>query len=230
MDQTRHDAIIEKIKKLLALSQSPNQEEAERAAEKARELLTKYDLSVDQFEDIQVEEKIIKQFLKKPNLWRLTIFGTISEFYFCRFIIKQTQYSDATVYGFDIIGKSHHITIASSVCEYIEKAIVRISRERCRANAKSKFRESFRYGMAVEICTRLETMKRIRETGGPGEEKSLILKEDQKIQEYLSRMDLSSFDSGKKPNNKSAFRRGVEAGANVALNEQIKNDRYAIGQ
>lgn len=45
MDQD-NDVIIDKVRKLLALSKSPNKEEAARAAEKARDMVIKYNLSI----------------------------------------------------------------------------------------------------------------------------------------------------------------------------------------
>jgi hypothetical protein len=112
-----HEVIIDKIRKILALSQSPNGEEAERAAEKARELLIKYNLSIDQFEDVKIEEKIIGRFFKKPRLWRLVLINTITEFYFCRSLIIKGVLPGGGIYDYkiEIIGKPHHVAIAVSI-------------------------------------------------------------------------------------------------------------------
>ncbi len=93
-----------------------------------------------------------------------------------------------------------------------------------------KFRESFRYGMAVQIGARLKEMKRIRETGGRGEETALIMKEDREVEDFWNGKRTGNYNIGKIPDNKSAFRRGIDAAQNIALNDQIKNDRHAINQ
>ena len=50
-----NDQIIERIQKLLSLANSDNENEAQLAASKANELLTKYNLSLQEVEGINLE-------------------------------------------------------------------------------------------------------------------------------------------------------------------------------
>jgi hypothetical protein len=132
MEERDIDNIVEKVKKLLALSKSPNQAEAELAAEKAREMIMKYNLSA---EDLDEQEILRYGFLtsrKKPKVWRLVSAKEISEFYFCRFLIVENREGCRL----EIIGKRHHALIAESMFNYLEQAIMRITQKSCNKNAK----------------------------------------------------------------------------------------------
>lgn len=226
MDTQDNDIIIEKVRKLLALSGSPNQAEATRAAEKAREMITKYNLSAD---DLGPEEEVCRYGVSahriKPAPWKLILAEAVSEFYFCRFLLVECP--DGFI--FQIIGRRHHAMIAASMLEYIEKAVIRISREKIRKNAKLKFRNSFKYGMACEIRARLLEMKREKERLGPADEKSLIVREDERVEEFLNSIGAQSF-SIKKPLSKNAFNQGVDAGSSVQLGEQLGHNTRRIAR
>jgi hypothetical protein len=72
MENRELDKIIEKIRKCLALATSPNENEAQRAAQKAHELLIRYNLSMQQvehvkseYEEKKVDEKIFRKAVEK---------------------------------------------------------------------------------------------------------------------------------------------------------------------
>lgn len=78
--------IKDKISKLLALSESPNEHEAQLALQKAKELMTQHRLSV---EDLTPQSRVIHRetdvtFSKRRDSWTLALAGVIAENYCCR--------------------------------------------------------------------------------------------------------------------------------------------------
>lgn len=78
--------ILEKIRKLLALSESPNEYEAALAAARARALLDKYDLSMDEVE-VRAEEVLLHTVstgVNKPYLWMGHLASDVGFAFNCR--------------------------------------------------------------------------------------------------------------------------------------------------
>lgn len=78
--------ILEKIRKLLALSESPNEHEAALAAARARALLDKYDLSMDEV-DIKAEEVLLHTVstgTRKPYPWMGHLAADVGYAFNCR--------------------------------------------------------------------------------------------------------------------------------------------------
>lgn len=81
-------SVKDKIKKLLALSQSPNENEARDALLKAKEFMAKYKLSEDDFEgqDAELRHVIyedIKWTTDSGNIWMAELCQVIAENYCC---------------------------------------------------------------------------------------------------------------------------------------------------
>jgi hypothetical protein len=79
-------SIIERVKKLLALGESPNENEAQTAMLKARELMAKYKIELKEIEGEQqqtVENKKQVEYTSKKGKWILTLSSIIAENYSC---------------------------------------------------------------------------------------------------------------------------------------------------
>jgi len=217
------DKLISTVKKLLALAQSPNKAEAELAAQRAYELLEKYNLEMptDIKEDLTITEVTLKEgrTLKK---WYQYLAIVVAELYFCQIL---TCYNyDKTSYRLILVGRPHNVTICQSIFDYIYKAILREARS-IRKNAKTKYRESFKYGMASEIAQRLRAKKKSISNEG----NALIISESALIDEYLKPKGIKTVPFKNKLNHQQGFSEGLAAGSKVSLTDQLSSGCKQIG-
>ncbi len=222
--------IVEKIRKLLALSQSDNEAEASLAMQRVHELLVKYNLEM---EEVKVNNTpVTKEVMadgQRLKEWRLELAVGIAKAYFCKTLITNFDYG---YYEFNLVGKPHNIEIAKSMYEYLESAIMRISKKNIRKNAKAKYRESYKYGMAMRLADRLQ--EKMHSYGEKTDRKSKALvvnlyeNEKMLIEEFLSGKKIGTFDKKFKNNNGSAISRGYAAGANVSLNNQLYGNQLPL--
>ena len=83
---TREEKLIDKIRKLMALSHSPNEHEAALAAARAREILDKYDLSLTEVEmsGEEIIEHRVDTGTRGPRLWMGRLAVSVSKAFSCR--------------------------------------------------------------------------------------------------------------------------------------------------
>jgi hypothetical protein len=142
------DSIKARVKKLLALSKSPNENEAMAALEKAQELIKVYGLGKSECLYQSVEVKSTKRYVP----WRGLIGGAVSWLYNCH------HYRDVGHGTFVFTGDSFDAFMAGEMYTYLAKTIERIARQNIRKNAKAKFRRDFKWGMASRLYDRIETL------------------------------------------------------------------------
>lgn len=211
------EKLIGKIQKLLALSKSPNKAEAELAAQRAHELLTKYNLSMD-----DVQEREIREFniISGRNLktWKHLLIDNVARYYYCKSLFYERG---SGYYRIVFIGQRHNIIVCKSMFDYLHKTILRESRS-IHKNAKNKYREDFKLGMAVKISERL---KQLSDQKIIPEEKDLVIRENDKIDKYLSEKNTYSENFELDIKKAEAYWKGIQAGKKVSLNEQIKSNR-----
>jgi hypothetical protein len=209
------EKLIDKIKKLLALSKSPNEAEAELAAQRAHEILTKYKLSMDDVEEKEIREGnvITGRSLKK---WRHILIDNIAKYYYCQCL----QYEgDSGYYRIVFIGQKHNIIICKSMYDYLEKSILRECRN-IHKNAKYKYRETFKLGMVLRISERLKEFSKITNT----DERALVITENKLIEKYLENKEVYTQKIDYDLENINAYMKGKMAGNKVSLNGQVKNN------
>lgn len=80
------EKLIDKIRKLMALSQSPNEHEAALAAARARDILDKYDLSLTEVEmnDEEIVEHRVDTGTRNAPLWMGRLAVSVSKAFNCR--------------------------------------------------------------------------------------------------------------------------------------------------
>jgi len=197
--------IKNKIRKLLALSKSPNENEAAAALEKANKLMEEY--SLDETE-IHFESAGVKS-TKTYTLWRTIIANAVTWLYGCY------SYRDQDTGERIFSGESLDVFMASEMFAYLTKAIERCAKTNIRKNAKYKFRQSFKTGMARRIYDRIMQL---------GKSCSWSSRRDEKIEkalEYTGRsVQLVDSKPGKTSINRSAAARGTLYGDGVSLVRQ----------
>lgn len=128
--------VKDKIAKLLALAESPNENEAKSALLKARELMAQYKLSPDEIareKDEAVKNEILSfKFTKMTNDWIPNLASIIATHYCCKVYLSSEKYSKTSQIG--LIGLADDFDICKKIITYaIECVLVktnRISRNR----------------------------------------------------------------------------------------------------
>jgi hypothetical protein len=188
------DEAIEKVKKLLALSRSPNEHEAALAATKAKQILDQYNLSGINFDEESKRPNFIKEFLVPiDNLeqWNNEISKVVMEVYNCSiFLIYEDDRPNFIVFGEEANGK-----IAAYVLDYMIKSVNRMAEECWERQQsgewiditelilnhqfsmkglidKELFLGSYKIGAAIRICEKLMMRLKSKEIS---KEKALII-------------------------------------------------------
>lgn len=156
--------ILEKIKKLLRLSQSGNIHEAAAAAAKAQELLAKYNVAREsiRLEDDPLEaQRIHKKTRQRLEDWAYSLARCCAEAFDCRFY--HIPYAGDTVF----VGVGADPEVCAWMYGYLYKTLlrlastyIRIECKRLRSNASRKnARDSFLQGAVAVIKKRLVQQK-----------------------------------------------------------------------
>lgn len=220
------EKISEKIKKLLALSESPNEAEAMAAFAKAQEMLTQYQLSVTDLADScpeKVEEQMIEEFQKSTS-WKEILFNAIAKANYCMLFNRRSYQNVKQM----LLGRPSNIQSAKIQYEYLVGAIEQLA---SLEDSDRSFRNAFRLGAANRLYTRIEeVIERQKSEGITGNKpvpglivRSLYEKLNAEVQAY-AKANLKM----KKPRQSRAycssadgFFAGQEAGNKISLNKQL---------
>src|SRR6056297_3342508 len=118
--------IIDKIKKLLALSKSPNEKEAASALQKAKALLAKYGIDFSEINkaNINILEKV---FIKNKEIsnWQYKLIECITYSTFTEAIIEVNDKEQEI----KIIGRKVNVITAMNLYEYLDTTVFQISKK-----------------------------------------------------------------------------------------------------
>lgn len=205
-------AVLNKVKKLFALSQSPNEAEAALAMEKAHTLLKEHNLSIN---DISKDSKYdIKETLvfdgKYDSKWKSILLAGTAEANYCT-ILKARTNDGTSRY---VVGKEHNAIVAIETYKYLITVIERLSKK-----INGSDRGSYKLGMASILYRRLKDLV-IKETSDCT---ALVVQEKSMIDEYLKDNDYKTTSLVVRAANQSAYLRGIKDGNDICLNKQVKS-------
>jgi hypothetical protein len=202
------ETVKNRIRKLLALSKSNNENEAAAALEKANYLISEYKLdeSALKFESVKIRSTM------RLVPWRSLIANAVSWLY-CAYL-----YRDNGVYVFT--GEPMYVFMAGEMYSYLVKAVERIAGKSIRSNAKYLFRQSFKYGMADRIYDRIHILGQDCSWAPFRQSKS------EEVKEYVENaVSMVTQNSKTRKVNKYAFNRGLTAANDVSLTRQAGYSR-----
>lgn len=142
------EQIKTRIKKLLALSKSDNENEAASALEKANELIKEYGIDEGAVRFNSVSAKGMKTYRR----WRVLLGNAVAWLYSCH------RYTSSETGNYIFTGEPLYAFMAAEMFLYLSKTIERIAKKEIRKNAKLKFRDSFKYGLATRLYERIYEM------------------------------------------------------------------------
>lgn len=220
--------LIERIKKLFALSKSPNRAEAAAALGKANELMLAYNISMGMVEDYENDPVTMKRVkcsgASKP--WRLLLMTMIARANLCHaFGTGRSNY-------FLLLGREGNLITVSLMWDYLVKCVERIHARECPRQAKYQYRESFKMGIASGIADKIA--EQMKSPLGSQEENALVVSlyqnEKRRIDEYVENQGWGVESEKIEANNRMAFAKGCIHGRQVNVNRQVDGrDQERIG-
>lgn len=128
MEAQTQGAVVSKITKLLALSKSDNQHEAQLALSKAQELMCKHNVTVTELDgesDDKVSTIRIDETTKGCSPYRYRLAGALSEQFRCKVVLNSTRNGGRTHNSRIVVyGQSKDAEIFIEVFEWAHKAFL----------------------------------------------------------------------------------------------------------
>lgn len=215
-----NEQIKKKIKKLLALSKSPNENEAVAALEKARKLMEENGLS-EQDCNVYTEEA---KYLKSRPLWRYIIAKGVA--WINGTVIRIVGDHNLLVVRFH--GSETDVFISKEMYQYLVKTVNRMAKQNIRKNAKNAYINSYKEGMAASLYKRMLQAGELYSWANK-RESQLEAIEKYVVELYKVRYETSRIKRKKQKTNNIAFYRGSNDGEKINLNRQTtENNRKYI--
>jgi hypothetical protein len=199
------EIIKRRIKKLLALSKSPNENEAVAALEKARALMNEYHLT--ETECIYARHSV--KATKRLSKWRCVLSNAVAWLNYCE-SFRNTVRGEMIFYG-----ESFDAFMAGEMYQYLSKTIERMAKRNIRKTAKLKYREKYKLGMACRLSYRIHEIGDAASWGPDRGSKLLAVKKAMEGAVAIVTKDLKLGGNGG-----IAFQRGASDGDGVSLNRQ----------
>lgn len=225
--------VLEKIKKLLRLGQSPNRHEAELAVQRAFELASRYQIDI---ESVSLEDdirKIVSESFPSPSrlsFARKKILNLLKSFFNVN-IVFQPRPRWCGVSSVTFLGKTVDIQIAKYVYDYLHTCCARSLKDFCRQqrrkpskSTQENFIQGFIYGIAFKL--------RAAQAVLPHDQHGLVIKEgarrEQAEAEMFSKAELRPVKAELKRRNERALVNGWHEGQKVEIRKPIEAN--AAGQ
>lgn len=180
MSETSKDKIIEKIRKLLALSQSPNENEAMAATEKAQALLAEYNISMDQVQgkaatpgdDFVIDSEITTE--SRP--WPRAMLSALAALHFGKHFFSHVYtpnlkrangYERTDKHSF--VGAPHNVEIIKMLAKYLLDTVERLAKDagaQVHVKQRSAYVTAFKDACAARIAERLVQRRKDAMRGG----------------------------------------------------------------
>lgn len=219
------DRMIDRVRKVLAMTESPNEGEARIAMEMAHRMLKEYNLSMS---DLEVERAEVLEstyyIANRIVLWRERLFAAVLRTNYCDYVVRIRREYDPTARRNDsirrltMIGRADNIEAARAMLDYLYEVVERLTKPITGNDAK----KSFRLGLVDTLIKRLYAMRKqdSEETGT-----ALVLREDAKVKQYLANLGVTETDrKATEITDPLAYIQGRTVGHTVALNKQVKGE------
>lgn len=243
------EKVIGKVRKLLALASSnPNEQEAESAANKARELLEAYNL------DAAIVNKKTNKFAPRDKTltrgglynWQRDLWNQVAHLNFCKYWYIRGIYA-GTEYQHEILGSKANVIATQVMANYLQDTIERLARvwvHKYRPGKSVFIKEAIAYreGIAARLAARLWNLRqeRIAEDearvkaerernaeAGVFTENAMVIVDVINTEEDLNNDFLNNWEPGTsaaKRVEREARQRAAEIAANEALKAQEEWD------
>lgn len=238
------DRVVERIKKLLALTASQNPNEAALAASKAQELLFRHNLSMAMVEAATEGGNaayVADRFDSGGWMhWRRRLLAAVARNNFCRGV----SYQGTREVG--IVGEPHNVTVVKHLYAFLVRDIMRLADlgvkgERTLDEEEQRaWKRSFYLG-AVRIVAQRMAEQRQRDIAADEQSAALVVRKDQELddayKDFFPNLQGDDTDDGaeatpppkdrgpSRPRRADGYRAGLIAGKTIPLNLPLEEPR-----
>lgn len=208
-------AVIEKIKKLLAVTASTNENEAANAANLARKLMLKHGVEMNEVNsDVGVE--IVQQDLgcfARPMPWRTDLYIATAKFYGAGIL----QDHDRLI----MVGTRETIQVTVEMLNYLDKTM---TRNYTSAHKLDPVIEalSYRFGWVKALREKMESITSKDADDLSSSENALMVLNDNAVQKWFEDNNIRKGGKYTVTYHGRSYAAGKTDGAKVSLNAQIK--------
>lgn len=223
---TKQENVIERVRKLLALSESPNENEAKAALQKAYDLLAKHKLQIQDVEgvnakDINIIRKITDiSFTRQKGYWKYCLIEAIANNY-CVGIFTNYQKGkrkrNVVLMGAeeDLLLCLELYDFASKYVEDFSKIIKRV--KKYTTAEMTKIENAYGIGFSEGVNDMFEEQRKNNE-----EEWGIILSTPKEVQDYINSLDTDSSKEKINIHPEVAYRQmGYKDGITVSFNDKL---------
>lgn len=238
--------IVDRVKKLLALSTSANPHEAALAAAKAQELLFRHNLSLATVEAELLDGKgsayVSDRFDSGGWMdWRRRLLASVARNNFCRGV----SYQGTRDVG--IVGEPHNVIVVKHLYAFLVREIMRLAdleaveQPALTADDARAWKRSFYQGAVRTIASRLAEQRQ-RDVASDPRAMGLVVRKDQELDEAYRQHfpgapapqpDEPTPDQPRRkqrrPRSTDGYRAGVRAGQNIPLNLPLDAPSETVG-
>lgn len=246
MDKIDHAKITTTIRRLLALGNNPNENEAAVAIAKATELMARYNLELDQIEEPSKVIEIIAYEASMSNGWRSLLGRAIAEANYCfsywhhceksKEVMERLgpRYKGTKWVQLKFVGREDNVRAAFEMFKYLEQTITLLSAAALNTERQSyyigkerEWADSWRKGCAARLANRLdESVKKTQtpdpETGTALVPVSLLKNRLGEATNFLERRGVVTTKGGfVASSNSHAWQLGNERGKDIHLGRSL---------
>lgn len=220
--------VLQRVEKLLALSESPNTHEAELAVSHARRLLLEHNLSELDLEERRFEIRQIGRTTLRKHLYEALLANVLGEFFFvkCIWVWTYDAVRDKDGKVLQIHGTPTNLDLAEYVHEFVTTLLDSLWVRHKESKGISSNRERLQFFAGV--VEGFEST--LRRQNGELEEKALVWKGDPKLEEHYRwqhpSIQISSYGGGGRG---EAYAEGVAEGERVRLRKPISGGARGFG-
>lgn len=229
------EKLINRIKRLQALAgNNPSEAEAAAAAERAHELIAKYQIRAEELGD-KPEIGDDRGFVTNSRPWRRYMGPPLAALYFCRYGTMYERQQGKTS-GHDrhiFVGREANTHVCRMMFAYLCTSVDRLARKAGNdvpPKERNSFVNSFRLGCAIRLAQRLterlEATKAKPTVVSNGDNLPALAdayaREDHAVSQYFDkRFEVEAKGRQPKPGHDEGLVAGFAAGASIGLDQQL---------
>lgn len=212
-----NNKIAEKIKKLLNLANSCNEYEAKLAAEKANEIMTRYNLTTQDVQIDEYNESTLDESQRSAPEWKF-IMHILDECFFVTTYKMRDRRTGKTV--MQMYGTKTNTQVAGYVAEYLKVAMPRLFKEWRQENgANIKQKQPFYLGFTKGLISQLKAKQQV-----VSNELGLVIVKDAQLNKYLNEMGCTS-KSTKIKHDAQATAAGYQHGEKFQIRRGLEDNK-----
>lgn len=213
--QEEESAIFRKVKKLMALSASSNQHEAEQAMIKSQQLLMKHNIEARYLEDEEEEKLVLKRLLKqKKKGAKMCAIANILQTFFVSIVFNR---AGAFTY-LEVLGSAVNVEIAEYVAAFLHAEMEKLWDTTQLTGTVAK--NSFFLGLAQGYCKKIDALK--REYQSAEKQALMVIEKKLSVAQALVYPHLSKSRSGGRYSREASLL-GEQMGRKLTINPALKS-------